>query len=87
MQILRKTVEKFGNHEALIVPYQNYRATYQEFWDQTTEIAKALLANNVKPGDRVGIWAANRYEWVVISICNGPDGSYYGQYQSGLSSG
>ncbi len=63
---LKKTVEKFGNHEALIVPYQNYRATYNEFWDQTTEIAKALLANNVKTGDRVGIWAANRYEWVVV---------------------
>lgn len=63
---LKRTVEKFGNHEALIVPYQNYRATYKEFWDQTTEIAKALLANNVKKGDRVGIWAANRYEWVIV---------------------
>lgn len=63
---LKRTVEKFGNHEALIVPYQNYRATYNEFWNQTTEIAKALLANNVKQGDRVGIWAANRYEWVIV---------------------
>jgi fatty-acyl-CoA synthase len=63
---LKRTVEKFGNHEAIIVPYQNYRATYNEFWDQTTEIAKALLANNVKQGDRVGIWAANRYEWVIV---------------------
>jgi fatty-acyl-CoA synthase len=65
-QNLRKTVDRFGTREALIVPYQNYRATYQEFWDQTTEVAKALMANNVQRGSRVGIWAANRYEWVIV---------------------
>ncbi|MDP4241008.1 MAG: AMP-binding protein, partial [Bacteroidota bacterium] len=65
-QNLKKIVDRFGNKEALIVPYQNYRATYKEFWDQTSEVAKALLANNVHRGSRVGIWAANRYEWVIV---------------------
>jgi fatty-acyl-CoA synthase len=63
---LRKTVEKFGNREALVVNYQNYRATYKQFWDQTTHVAKSLLAMGIKKGDRVGIWAPNRYEWVLV---------------------
>ncbi len=65
-QSLKNTVERYPNAEALVVPYQNYRATYSQFWMQTTEVAKSLLAKGVKKGDRVGIWSANRYEWVVI---------------------
>lgn len=63
---LKNTVQKFPDREALVSLHQNYRATYQEFWDQTTEVAKALIANGITPGDRVGIWAPNRYEWVLL---------------------
>lgn len=65
---LKKTVQKHPNQDALVVPYQNYRATYSEFWDQITQVAKGLLAYGVKKGDRVGIWSANRYEWVLIQF-------------------
>ena len=63
---LRQIVEKYGDREALVVIEQNYRATYREFWAQTTELAKGLMAYGIKRGDRVGIWAANRYEWVLV---------------------
>jgi fatty-acyl-CoA synthase len=63
---LRRTVERFGTSEALVVRHQNYRATYAELWDQTTRAARGLLARGVQKGDRVGIWSPNRYEWVVI---------------------
>jgi fatty-acyl-CoA synthase len=63
---LRQIVEKYGDREALVVIEQNYRATYKEFWAQTTELAKGLMAYGIKRGDRVGIWAANRYEWVLV---------------------
>jgi fatty-acyl-CoA synthase len=63
---LRRTVERFGSSEALIVRHQNYRATYAELWDQTSRAARGLLARGVKKGDRVGIWSPNRAEWVVI---------------------
>lgn len=63
---LKRTVEKCGERDALIVGYQNYRATYRQFWNQVTEISKGLLAFGVEKGDRVGIWSANRFEWVVI---------------------
>lgn len=65
-QNLKNTVSKYPNNEALICLHQNYRVTYQEFWDQTTEVAKALMASGIKIGDRVGIWALNRAEWVLL---------------------
>ena len=63
---LKKTVNKFPNREALISSHQQYRATYQEFYNQTTDVAKALLILGLVAGDRVGIWSANRYEWTLL---------------------
>jgi fatty-acyl-CoA synthase len=67
-EALLRTVELYGDREALVVAEQGYRATYRELWDQTTVLAKALMAAGVKKGDRVGIWAANRYEWVLTQF-------------------
>lgn len=63
---LRKTVEKFPDKDALVCIHQDYRATYREFYDQVTEVAKALMALGVKRGDRVGIWSPNCYQWVLL---------------------
>ncbi|MCO6173665.1 AMP-binding protein [Flavobacterium sp. NRK F10] len=65
-QNLKRTVENYPQNTALVSLQQNYRATYQEFWDQTTELAKGLLALGIQSGDRVGIWSPNRYEWVLL---------------------
>src|SRR3954452_22703768 len=62
---LRRTVARVPGSEALVVRSQGYRATYQELWDQTTQAARGLLARGVVKGDRVGIWAPNRFEWVI----------------------
>src|SRR5262245_15240507 len=63
---LRRTVERCGDREPRIVRHQHYRATDRQLWDATTEAARGLMALGVQKGDRVGIWAANRWEWVVI---------------------
>jgi len=62
---LRRTVERFGEREALVVRSQGYRATYRQLWDATGVVARGLLALGVETGDRVGIWSPNRFEWVV----------------------
>ncbi len=66
IQNLRRTVHRYPDREALVVPHQGYRATYREFWKQVGVLAQALLARGVQAGDRVGIWSPNRYEWVIV---------------------
>jgi fatty-acyl-CoA synthase len=63
---LRRVVEQHGDREALVVRSQGYRATYRELWEQTARAARGLMARGVEPGDRVGIWAPNRFEWVIV---------------------
>jgi len=65
---LRRTVERFGERDALVVRAQRYRATYRQLWNETTTLARALLASGVQKGDRVGIWSPNRFEWVVTQF-------------------
>src|SRR5262245_17964379 len=65
-QNLWRTVQRAGDREALVVPHQDYRASYAELWDQTTQTARGLLAHGVRKGDRVGIWSPNRFEWVIV---------------------
>jgi len=63
---LRRTVERCGAREALVVRHQGYRATYRELWEQSSRAARGLLARGIQKGDRVGMWAPNRFEWVVL---------------------
>ena len=65
---LRRTCERFPNREALVVTWQGYRATYRELWNQTTTLARALIAFGVNKGDRVGIWSPNRFEWIITQF-------------------
>jgi fatty-acyl-CoA synthase len=65
-QNLKQTAERFPDNDALVCVEQNYRATYREFYNQTTVVAKALLAKGIAKGERVGIWSPNRAEWVLL---------------------
>ena len=70
-----RTVERFAEREALVVPRQRYRATYRELWDQADIAARALLANHVRKGDRVVVCAPERYEWVVMQFATARAGA------------
>ena len=63
---LRRTVDRFPEREALVCPEQEFRATYDELWRLVDLAARGLLERGIEKGDRVGIWAPNRFEWVVI---------------------
>ncbi|HJZ55881.1 MAG TPA: AMP-binding protein [Gemmataceae bacterium] len=65
---LRRTVEHFGDREALVVRHQGFRATYRELWELVGFAARGLLARGVRTGDRVGVWSPNRYEWAVLQF-------------------
>jgi fatty-acyl-CoA synthase len=65
---LRRTSERFADRDALIVRAQGFRATWRQLFDETTAVARGLVAHGIERADRVGIWSPNRYEWVVTQL-------------------
>jgi fatty-acyl-CoA synthase len=63
---LRRTVEQHADRDALVVCSQRVRLTYRRLWEETNAVARGLMVLGVRPGDRVGIWASNRWEWVAV---------------------
>ena len=59
---------KYPDTEALVSVHQNIRWTYREFKEQVDRVAKGLMALGVEKGDRVGIWAMNHAEWVLLQF-------------------
>ncbi|HCD25879.1 MAG TPA: AMP-binding protein [Gammaproteobacteria bacterium] len=62
-------------HPALIMPHQNIRWTYAELVQHVDRLATGLLALGIVPGDRVGIWSPNRYEWVLTQFATAKIGA------------
>ena len=72
---LKKTVAKYPTEDALICSHQNYRATYEEFYDQVIQVAKGLMALGVKRGERVGVWSPNCYQWTLLQYATAKIGA------------
>ncbi|MHC1627157.1 MAG: AMP-binding protein [Methanoculleaceae archaeon] len=65
---LQQTADEYPDSEALVSVHQKIRWTYGEFNSRVNDLAKALMAIGVEKGDRVGIWALNCAEWVLIQF-------------------
>ncbi|HEV7656638.1 MAG TPA: AMP-binding protein, partial [Mycobacteriales bacterium] len=72
---LRRTVARFGDREALVDRGSGRRFTYAELMDAVEALAAGLVAAGVSKGDRVGIWAPNRWEWVVLQYATADMGA------------
>ncbi|MEU9215911.1 linear/branched/unsaturated fatty acid:CoA ligase LbuL [Streptomyces sp. NPDC048376] len=63
---LHRAVTAHPDREALVDVPSGRRWTYAEFGAAVDEVARGLLAKGVTRGDRVGIWAVNCPEWVLV---------------------
>ncbi|MEU2111096.1 AMP-binding protein [Streptomyces sp. NPDC019507] len=63
---LARMIEAHPDREALVDVPSGRRWTYAELGADVDELARALLARGVAKGDRVGIWAVNCPEWVLV---------------------
>ncbi|GAA3724480.1 AMP-binding protein [Streptomyces tremellae] len=63
---LARAVAAHGASPALVDVASGRRWTYAEFGADVERLARALLALGVAKGDRVGIWAVNCPEWVLV---------------------
>ena len=61
--------------DALIVRHQGVRWNYAEYKEKVEALAAGLLSLDIEPGDRVGIWAPNRYEWCLTQFATAKIGA------------
>ncbi len=62
-----------GRH-AVVVRHQDVRWTYGEFAARVDRLARALVASGLRPGDRMGIWAPNCAEWLLVQYASAKAG-------------
>ncbi|OYV31595.1 MAG: AMP-binding protein [Thiomonas sp. 20-64-9] len=60
--------ERQGLQEALVSRHQNIRLSYAELKREVDRLGSALLRSGLRKGDRVGIWAHNSVEWVLMQL-------------------
>jgi long-chain acyl-CoA synthetase len=71
-EILPAAAMRHAERTALIV--EEHRLSFQELDALSNRVANGLVAMGVKPGDRVGLFGGNSWEWVA---------SYYGIAKTG----
>ncbi|WP_247878005.1 AMP-binding protein [Azospirillum sp. TSO22-1] len=71
---LEHAAERWPTRDALIIPQQNIRWSWRQLNDEADRLARGFLSLGLKPGDRIGIWAPNRVEWVVTQFASAKAG-------------
>jgi fatty-acyl-CoA synthase len=72
---LERTVARFGDQEAVVSCHQGVRMTYAEFDEAVDRLASGLIAAGIAKGERVGIWAPNCLEWVLVQFATAKAGA------------
>ncbi|MCJ9429987.1 AMP-binding protein [Kordiimonas marina] len=71
---LEETAARYPDHDAVIFRESGARLTYAELNAEADRIAAGFLALGLAPGDRVGVWAPNRLEWVLCQFATAKAG-------------
>jgi fatty-acyl-CoA synthase len=72
---LERTAATHPARAALVSRAQGIRLTYAELDGAVDRVASALLARGIAKGDRVGIWAPNCAEWVLLQYATAKAGA------------
>jgi fatty-acyl-CoA synthase len=71
---LNRIAAAFGDREAVVDVPTGRRWTYAQLDADTDTLARGLIAAGIKGGDRVGIWAPNCAEWVLLQYATAKAG-------------
>jgi fatty-acyl-CoA synthase len=72
---LRRIAAACSGNEAVIDVPSGRRWTYRQLDADTDALARGLLAAGIEAGDRVGIWAPNCAEWVLLQFATAKIGA------------
>ena len=67
-QAVRKTAQRFPNREAVVSRHQNCRLTWRQFHEEAERTARGLAGLGLRTQERVGVWASNCIEWLVLQV-------------------
>jgi acyl-CoA synthetase (AMP-forming)/AMP-acid ligase II len=65
-QLIQHAARQFGDQPFL--EEGGTRLSFSEFSQRAEKVAAALLARDIKPGDRVAVWAPNISEWIIAAL-------------------
>ena len=65
-ELIEHSATTFGSAQALVDG--EIQLSFIELKDEIFKSANALIETGVKPGDRIGIWAPNTWEWVIAAL-------------------
>ena len=65
---LKEVVHRYGDHTAAVFHATGDRWTYAQLSRRVDRMAAGLLDLNLYKGDRIGIWAPNRPEWLITQF-------------------
>jgi fatty-acyl-CoA synthase len=74
-QDLDRTAARVPDNDALVSVHQGVRLTYAELHEAVEEVARGLLALDIAPGERVGIWSPNNAEWAILQYATAKAGA------------
>ena len=60
--------------EALVVRHQGIRWTWQDLRERVDRVACGLIRLGLNRGDRIGIWAPNCAEWLLVQLASAKAG-------------
>ncbi|HTZ44669.1 MAG TPA: AMP-binding protein [Jatrophihabitans sp.] len=63
---LARTAARYPDREAVVEFATGRRLSYAQFDAEVDRLARGLLARQVRVGDRVGIWAPNCVDWMLV---------------------
>jgi fatty-acyl-CoA synthase len=72
---LKRVAAAFGGSEVMVDVPTGRRWTYRQFDDDTDALARGLAAAGIAARDRVGIWAPNCAEWVLLQFATAKMGA------------
>jgi fatty-acyl-CoA synthase len=70
-QLVRETAFRYPENPALIYPEFGLRQNYRELYQACRDIAKGLIALDIKKGDKVAVWTTNIPEWLYLQFSLG----------------
>jgi len=67
-QVLEEAAHRNPDGDAIVSRHQGLRLSYRDLNQEVERTARGLWGLGIRPGDRVGMWAATCAEWIYLQV-------------------